>query len=285
MNSCKNCGEITKYDCISCAECVCLRPQCSVAEPNEYVPGWHEFKSVSYCMSCKPECDFRNKESNCRESKYSSSCSTSSLESPRSLSPFNTLNENGEWGTEGETSESDSDSQTIKRLKQPSKRSLTQPKSGRKAMWKDSQITDMVDMIVYDEELVGKLIFTNVKKRTNSDAYEKILPKLNKKYQDAFGKDFPFTVKQMRNKFKWCISTCKRICLTVKTASGVKSFIESKGYGNWFNMLYPLVKSRDSCQPEMPPNPLLKSMVVMLKTMSLRILQARLRETRICLYQ
>ena len=40
MNSCKNCGEITKYDCISCAKYVCLRPQCSVAEPNEYVPGW-----------------------------------------------------------------------------------------------------------------------------------------------------------------------------------------------------------------------------------------------------
>ena len=73
---------------------------------------------------------------------------------------------------------------------------------------------------------------------------------MNKKYQDAYGKDFPFTVKQMRNKFKWCISTGKKICLTVKTASGVTNFVESKGYGNWFNELYPLVKSRDSCKPE-----------------------------------
>ncbi|CAB4032760.1 Hypothetical predicted protein, partial [Paramuricea clavata] len=114
----------------------------------------------------------------------------------------------------------------------------------------DSQITDMVDMIVNDDELVRKLVFTNVKKRKNSDAYQKNLPKLNQKCQDAFGKDFPFTVQQMRNKLKWCISTCKKICLTIKSASGVKCFVESKGYGNWFNVLYPLVKTRDSCKPE-----------------------------------
>ena len=258
-NPCKSCGEMTKYDCISCCEYACLRPECSVAEPKECVPGWQEFKSVSYCMSCKFEHDLRNKESNCKESKCASTCSTSSTESTRSLSPFDCLNENGESGTEGETSDSDSDCQTSRSLKQPSKsrksRSAKQPRSGRKAMWQDSQITDMVDMIVNDEELVRKLIFTNVKKRKNSDAYEKILPKLNKKYQDETGKDFPFTVKQMRNKFKWCISTCKRICLTVKTATGVKRFVESKGYGGWFNVLYPLVKSRDSCKPENATEP------------------------------
>ena len=45
MNPCKSCGEITKYECISCRGYVCLRPECSVAEPNEYLPGWQEFKS------------------------------------------------------------------------------------------------------------------------------------------------------------------------------------------------------------------------------------------------
>ena len=105
-------------------------------------------------------------------------------------------------------------------------------------------------MIVNDEEMVHKLIFTNVKKRKNSDAYQKILPKLNEKYQDETGKDFPSTVHQMRNKFKWCISTSKQICQTIKTATGVKNLVESKGYGGWFNVLYPRVKSRDSCKPE-----------------------------------
>ncbi len=192
--------------------------------------------------------DFGNRESDCgQQSKCSSSCSASTLESPRSQSPFESLNENDESGSEGDMSNSDSDSQaSIINVKQARPRK----KSGRRATWQDSQITDMVDMIVNDDELVRKLIFTNVKKRKNSDAYQKIVPKLNQKYQKAFGKDFPFTVKQMRNKFKWCISTCKKICLTVKTASGVKRFVDSKGYGNWFNLLYPLVKTRDSCKPE-----------------------------------
>lgn len=63
-------------------------------------------------------------------------------------------------------------------------------------------------------------------------------------------KDFPFVVAQMRNKFKRCVSTRKKICLTVKTASGITRFIEDKGYGEWFNLLYALVKTRDSCKPE-----------------------------------
>lgn len=54
----------------------------------------------------------------------------------------------------------------------------------------------------------------------------------------------------MRTKFNWCVATCKRICLTVKTAIGVKRLTDDKGYGKWFDLLYPIVKSRDSCQPE-----------------------------------
>lgn len=258
MNACKSCGESTKYECISCSENVCLRLKCSVAETKEYVPGWQEFKSVAYCMSCKPEVepevqDIGDKDGDRKESKCSSSLTASTSESSCSTSPFS-VNENDETETDDETSESDSDIVAHSRNKhavQPKPRK----KIGRKAMWADNQITDMVDMIVNDDELVRKLIFTNVKKRKNSDAYQKILPKLNQKYQDAFGKDFPFTVKQMRNKFKWCISTCKKICLTIKTASGVKRFVDSKGYGNWFNALYPLVKTRDSCKPENATEP------------------------------
>ena len=115
-------------------------------------------------------------------------------------------------------------------------------KLGCKATWKESQITDMVNVICNDAELVRKLIFTNVKKSSNTGAYEKVLPLL--------GNDFPSTFKQMRNKFKWCVSVCKRACLTIKTASGISRFIHDKGYGKWFDLLYPLVKSRDSCQPE-----------------------------------
>ena len=121
MNPCTICGEMTKYGCISCCEYVCLHPECSVAKPNKLVPGWQEFKCVSYCMSCKLEQDFKKKERNCKESKCASSCSTSSTESARSLSLFDCSNENSKSGTEGESSDSDSDSQTSKSLEQASK--------------------------------------------------------------------------------------------------------------------------------------------------------------------
>lgn len=138
MNPCTICGEMTKYGCISCCEYVCLWPQCSVAEPKEFVPGWQEFKSVSYCMSCKLEQYFNKKERNCKESKCASTCSTSSTESARSLSPFDcSINENSESGTEGKRSNSDSDSQTSRSLKQPSKsrKSLSVKQPDMRAMW------------------------------------------------------------------------------------------------------------------------------------------------------
>ena len=36
---------------------------------------------------------------------------------------------------------------------------------------------------------------------------------------------------------------------TVKTATGIERFQNEKGYGSWFNQLYCLMKTRDSCQP------------------------------------
>ena len=76
------------------------------------------------------------------------------------------MKENDESGTDGETiGDSDVNSQTSNSLKLTrGSKSVKHRRSGRKAMWQDSHITDMVDMIVNDEELVRKLIFTNVKK-------------------------------------------------------------------------------------------------------------------------
>ncbi|PFX19414.1 hypothetical protein AWC38_SpisGene16193 [Stylophora pistillata] len=39
------------------------------------------------------------------------------------------------------------------------------------------------------------------------------------------------------------------------TATGVKRLTDEKGYGKWFDVLYPIVKSRDSCQPEQAREP------------------------------
>ena len=48
---------------------------------------------------------------------------------------------------------------------------------------------------------------------------------------------------------------CKKAALTMTTGTGIKRLQDSKGYGKWFNQLFQLVKSRDSCQPEQAVEP------------------------------
>lgn len=82
---------------------------------------------------------------------------------------------------------------------------MKKAKRGRKASRNEEQITDMIYIIVNVEGLVNKLVFTNTKKASNSEVFKKVLAQLNEKYNAATGKDFPFVVAQMRNKFKWCV--------------------------------------------------------------------------------
>lgn len=64
-----------------------------------------------------------------------------------------------------------------------------------------------------------------------------------------------FTASQMRTKFKKCVSDCKYAVLTIKTSTGIKRFQNEEGFGAWFNQLYALVKTRDSCNPEQAVEP------------------------------
>ena len=82
--------------------------------------------------------------------------------------------------------------------------------------------------------------------------------KLKKYLQErlsARGQEFQFTVTQLRNKLKELISECKKAALTIKTATRIDRFQEQKSYGSWFSMLFSLVKTRDSCQPERAVEP------------------------------
>ena len=51
------------------------------------------------------------------------------------------------------------------------------------------------------------------------------------------------------------VSECKRAALTIKTGTGIKRFQEDKSYGWWFQKLYEVVKTRDSCQPDQAIEP------------------------------
>ena len=41
----------------------------------------------------------------------------------------------------------------------------------------------------------------------------------------------------------------------MKTSTGIKRFIDEKGYGPWFNSLFAIVKTRDACRPELAVEP------------------------------
>lgn len=112
-----------------------------------------------------------------------------------------------------------------------------------------AQLDDFIDIIVNSEQYKEKLIFHNTKNKSNGKLYERILEKLKKRCSER-GEELAFNVNQLRQKFKRCVAECKHAALTIKTATGIDSFIEKKGYGAWFNQLYALVKTRDSCNPD-----------------------------------
>ena len=43
--------------------------------------------------------------------------------------------------------------------------------------------------------------------------------------------------------------------MKIRNATGIERFQDEKGFGKWFNMLFPLVKTRDSCQPDLAVEP------------------------------
>ena len=71
-----------------------------------------------------------------------------------------------------------------------------------------------------------------------------------KERASARGDKFTIKINQMRTKFKRCVSQCKQAALTQKTATRIKRYQEDRGFGKWFNALFDVVKTRDSCQPE-----------------------------------
>ena len=127
-------------------------------------------------------------------------------------------------------------------------------KPGRKPRWCSKSVDDPIDVIVNSTNYITKLIFTNTKNQKNGPIYVKILEELEARAL-ARGKKFSFAVNQLRTKFKKCISCCKQAALTVKTATGIRRFQEDRGYGNWFNASFEVVKRRGSCQPELALEP------------------------------
>ena len=158
---------------------------------------------------------------------------------------------------DSEQESSDTESGPEARKQEDSKgarKKKTDNKKGRKSSWQERHINDLVDIICSSEYYKKRLIFINMKNSKNGEIYQRVLKELKERY-DQQGDVFPFNVAQIRNKFKKCMSDCKKIALTVKTATGIKRIQEEKHFGSWFSQLFELVKTRDSCRPEMTIEP------------------------------
>ena len=116
-----------------------------------------------------------------------------------------------------------------------------------KFTWSNETLEDLVDIICSDEETKKMLIFRNQKFAANNALYQKVVMELNQRIK-GYEKSFPFevTVTQARNKFKKLISECKAQSLTQRTATGLSRYKVEKGYGKWWDELFPLVASRES---------------------------------------
>ena len=147
----------------------------------------------------------------------------------------------------GKDNEVEEFSPTTSQSKPQSKR------AGRKAQWLDNHVADMIDVICSDEYFKKKSLFTNSKHSKNGEVYSQVLEEIRRRYSDP--ESFPYSTEQMRTKFKRSIVECKKVALMVRSATGIRRFQEERGYGPWFNQLFGLVKSRDSCNPEMAEEP------------------------------
>ena len=127
-------------------------------------------------------------------------------------------------------------------------------KPGRKAKWCPQALDDLIDIIVSNSSYKKKLIFTNTKNQRNGELYGEILKEV-KARASARGEHFDFSVNQLRSKFKKCVSLCKQAALTQKSATGIKRFQEDQGLGKWFTTLFEVVKTRESCQPDLALEP------------------------------
>ena len=131
-------------------------------------------------------------------------------------------------------------------------RSKMRRKAGRKAIWPIEAVEEVVGAICDNEAYRKKLIFTNSKASKNIEIYTEIVLQVKDRMQER-QKTFEFSPEQTRNKFKSCITACKKASMTRRNGSGIKNFMQHQPA--WFQKLFAYVESRDSCNPDLADEP------------------------------
>ena len=125
---------------------------------------------------------------------------------------------------------------------------------GRKSHWDEEMVNDLIDIILENDEYKSKLILKNRKKIRTAETIRKVTSELKKRCADKMV-EMVYTWTQVKSKIERCKSSCRTAALTMKTASGITRFQESKGLGTWFPKLLPVVMSNRNCQPNVAVEP------------------------------
>ncbi len=176
----------------------------------------------------------------------------------RSISPSVDSAEEASDGDNGDDSEAGSDifkhHEILEHSTPVAAASQKKRKRGKKCQWSENDLDDFVDIVINDENHQRKLIFQNTMSKANKANYESICKELKSRAEKR-GCVFDKSITQMRNKFKKLVSECKKANMIFKTATGISNYKDEKNYSKWFDMLFPLIKSRESCQPEQAMEP------------------------------
>ena len=152
------------------------------------------------------------------------------------------------YESEGDDEEEDDEEENDELLKRFSKKKKTK-KVGRKCLWNENIVDDLIDVIVENDKYKEKLLLTNTKNVKNGIYFQKVIDEVKTRCSER-DEPYPYDIKQTRTKFKRCVSLCRAAALKIKTASGIKRFQEEKEFGKWFGKLFPVITSMTSCQRE-----------------------------------
>ena len=78
-------------------------------------------------------------------------------------------------------------------------------KRGRKCLWSEIAVTNLVDIILENEKYKTKLLLTNTKNVKNRLYYDQVITELKKRFEER-DEEFTCNVPQTRSKFKRCVS-------------------------------------------------------------------------------
>ena len=112
--------------------------------------------------------------------------------------------------------------------------------------WTREYVEDLVNIICDSDYYRSMLIFTDTPNLKNSYVYAKAVEEANKRIPTHIKhmKTLP-NVSQARNKFKKLVSICRHTAKLCSSDAEVEEKKRERGYGRWFDKLFPLVKARD----------------------------------------